>query len=566
MSETSALLPSTSAAETLDRSDTASLLRRLVELIRCPFCSLPLDHPVTLPCGRTLCRRCLPRPRARAYITYPAGPNRLQGFDCPFDNCSQEHATDDCALDVATNNVVASIQGALGAGELSQLIVKDDDEALAEWLQTQRRPAQQPGSQQMPSPKATPRSSEGGQDVEDRCKVPKESDRGLAPSAEVSPVEITTRDPAYQTFTPKEQGHVQILERISEATRPEVDCQVCYALFYDAVTTHCGHTFCRHCLHRILDHSDLCAVCRRQIHRGEWPQNKLMAGIETTLWATALEARKQAILAESRHGTAEFDIPVFVCTLSFPTMPTFLHVFEPRYRLMIRRALEQDRTFGMVLHRRARRAGEPDFVDIGTLLRVINVEFFPDGRSLIETVGVSRFRILQHGMKDGYVVAKIERVNDVSIAEEEAFEAAEMREALDTDLDTISQQEEAGDKPATVSANASCVSVTATVTTNNRQSPEAPPNFDVMPTRELLRFGVDFVARMREASAGWLTHRILAIYGDCPEDDAAKFPWWFASVLPVNDLEKYRLLGTASVRERLKVCCHWIQEWESSRW
>ena len=29
-------------------------------------------------------------------------------------------------------------------------------------------------------------------------------------------------------------------------------------------------------------------------------------------------------------------IPVFVCTMSFPNIPCPLHVFEPRYRLMIR--------------------------------------------------------------------------------------------------------------------------------------------------------------------------------------------------------------------------------------
>lgn len=41
-------------------------------------------------------------------------------------------------------------------------------------------------------------------------------------------------------------------------------------------------------------------------------------------------------------------IPVFVCTMSFPAVPCPLHVFEPRYRLMIRRAMESGaRQFGM---------------------------------------------------------------------------------------------------------------------------------------------------------------------------------------------------------------------------
>ena len=53
-----------------------------------------------------------------------------------------------------------------------------------------------------------------------------------------------------------------VLERIKEAVRPEMECQVCYALFYEPVTTPCGHTFCRSCLQRVLDHSRCCPVCR----------------------------------------------------------------------------------------------------------------------------------------------------------------------------------------------------------------------------------------------------------------------------------------------------------------
>lgn len=55
----------------------------------------------------------------------------------------------------------------------------------------------------------------------------------------------------------------------------------------------------------------------------------------------------------------------------------------------------------------------------------MTAEFYPDGRSLIGTVGLSRFRVLRHGQLDGYTVGKTERVDDVSL-EEEAMEAAEV--------------------------------------------------------------------------------------------------------------------------------------------
>ena len=44
-------------------------------------------------------------------------------------------------------------------------------------------------------------------------------------------------------------------------------------------------------------------------------------------------------------------VPVFVCMATFPTLACPLHVFEPRYKLMIRRCLDaQEKTFGMCMY------------------------------------------------------------------------------------------------------------------------------------------------------------------------------------------------------------------------
>lgn len=43
-------------------------------------------------------------------------------------------------------------------------------------------------------------------------------------------------------------------------------------------------------------------------------------------------------------------VPIFVCTMAFPTVPCPLHIFEPCYRLMIRRCMEAGtKCFGMCL-------------------------------------------------------------------------------------------------------------------------------------------------------------------------------------------------------------------------
>lgn len=97
--------------------------------------------------------------------------------------------------------------------------------------------------------------------------------------------------------------------------------------------------------------------------------------------------------------------------MAFPTIPCPLHIFEPRYRLMIRRSMETGtKRFGMCIADELK-----GFADYGCMLEVRDVKFFPDGRSVVDTIGVSRFKVLSHGQRDGYNTAKIEYLEDKKV-------------------------------------------------------------------------------------------------------------------------------------------------------
>lgn len=348
---------------------------------------------------------------------------------------------------------------------------------------------------------------------------------------------------------------VAVLEHLKESTRSELDCQVCYSLFLDPYTTTCGHTFCRKCIHRVLDHSTLCPVCRRVmaippgITAQQAPGNQIISNLLQSLCPEAVAARAEAVEQEESIGLGDMETPLFNCTLSFPSVPTFLHIFEPRYRLMIRRAYQSEsRSFGMLLFNPGMvpqaDLGAVPFYEYGTMLQIANVHLLPDGRSLIETVGTTRFRVLRHGSLDGYLVGKVERIDDVSIAAEEALEAAETASSARH----FSAQDHFGAPPHH---------------TNPRQ-PLTAAELDYLPTRDLMEIGTSFVKRMREQSAPWLNSRVFQAYGECPTDPAL-FAWWFASILPIHEAQKYKLLATSSVRERLKICAHWIAALEAQR-
>lgn len=45
----------------------------------------------------------------------------------------------------------------------------------------------------------------------------------------------------------------------------DFECKLCYNLLFQPITSICGHTFCRECLERCLDHRAECPCCRRPL-------------------------------------------------------------------------------------------------------------------------------------------------------------------------------------------------------------------------------------------------------------------------------------------------------------
>jgi len=92
-------------------------------------------------------------------------------------------------------------------------------------------------------------------------------------------------------------------------------------------------------------------------------------------------------------------IPLFPLpnAVLFPGVPLPLHIFEPRYRDMVRDAAHRDEPLiGMVLLRgdwRDDYLGRPEIFSTGCAGRVMNVESLPDGRFNILLQGVREFAV-----------------------------------------------------------------------------------------------------------------------------------------------------------------------------
>jgi Lon protease-like protein len=91
-------------------------------------------------------------------------------------------------------------------------------------------------------------------------------------------------------------------------------------------------------------------------------------------------------------------IPLFPLpnVVLFPYMPLPLHVFEPRYRAMVRDALQGPRLVGMVLLRgdwRSEYGARPPIFTTGTVGQIVHVDELADGRFNIVLRGTREFTI-----------------------------------------------------------------------------------------------------------------------------------------------------------------------------
>ena len=104
-------------------------------------------------------------------------------------------------------------------------------------------------------------------------------------------------------------------------------------------------------------------------------------------------------------------LPIFPLQIVvFPGEEVPLHIFEPRYRQLVRDMNDSGEPFGIALLRRGAQAEETH--EIGCTVRIEQTEPFPDGRFNVMCRGEQRFRIIQRLDAAPYWIADVEFLDD----------------------------------------------------------------------------------------------------------------------------------------------------------
>jgi Lon protease-like protein len=107
-------------------------------------------------------------------------------------------------------------------------------------------------------------------------------------------------------------------------------------------------------------------------------------------------------------------LPLFpLNTVLFPHMPAGLHIFEERYREMIRDCQEQGTSFGVIGIREGLEVGRAALpFSVGTLAQIHELEALDDGRYNLVVAGASRFRVESLSLERAYLVGSISYLED----------------------------------------------------------------------------------------------------------------------------------------------------------
>ncbi|KAL2636396.1 hypothetical protein R1flu_007875 [Riccia fluitans] len=222
-----------------------------------------------------------------------------------------------------------------------------------------------------------------------------------------------------------ELENTQKQKRVKLERSDELDCTLCLKLLYSPVTTPCGHSFCRACLLQAMDHGNKCPMCRTVLFVSPktYPVSVTLNNLIQRSFPEEYKERKAEMDAVSLAG--EEILPLFVMDIVLPSQRMALNIFEPRYRLMVRRVMEGNHRMGMV--------GVDEttgrLATVGCEVEICECQPLPDGRFHIEVEGRRRFCINKTWDQDGYRVAQVQWIEDAPL-EEGSSESEELTDLL----------------------------------------------------------------------------------------------------------------------------------------
>jgi hypothetical protein len=165
-------------------------------------------------------------------------------------------------------------------------------------------------------------------------------------------------------------------ETPGEDLEKALECSLCLSLVCEPVSTPCGHSFCRICLVKALRrYQKKCPSCRSVCHVSaeDAPVNIMIQNMCLLVNSTLYNTRLQESATEKESWNTV--LPIFYYNQAlFPGCKLSLHLFEPRYKIMMQRIINTTRAFAYVPNYTTYSANRGD---IALVAKLEDAEFLP---------------------------------------------------------------------------------------------------------------------------------------------------------------------------------------------
>ena len=211
--------------------------------------------------------------------------------------------------------------------------------------------------------------------------------------------------------TPATTESTQMTKKISSettnnSTTPATipTCPICISFLCEPLRTSCNHLFCRACLLQTTQLSPdgrACPLCRAPIQMEDPKTHPIDRTVENIIRENVLSSEYELRLSSARtvikqlEERARTTLPIFYMAPGCSVGQLIaLHLFEPRYRILIRRAMEGNKMFVYC-------SKTPKRGIRAVLVQVTIASFMLGGRANVQGVGVEEFVMGDVWVEDG---------------------------------------------------------------------------------------------------------------------------------------------------------------------
>ncbi|KAI8366898.1 hypothetical protein BD560DRAFT_400456 [Blakeslea trispora] len=366
------------------------------------------------------------------------------------------------------------------------------------------------------------------------------------------------------------------------------------------VTNHCGHTFCRLCLLMYKISNDQCKQCQKRLPSYQYIQQQ-----SCNLLIEDLLSKEKAALSPNTDNivisfsdlskTTYNDMPVYLS--DFPVLPSQklrIPIYTEGHRQMFLKSLLRCNEYQLLCLAIVTRNKQHYKNRFGTVVKIAGIEQ-RNRDMIVDLVGYDRFQITNVSQQTDAVITadiemKFEAQEDLSfipLHKQHWTEVQSTKPKLSIEEPEKKQNHKRRkikvDKeilPPSPNSSSTDDAITTPSTTTPPVSPPGEPADDEthMSTSIKLSNRVhEFISTLARSTPStsfcsalegllgpvWL-ESVQGLHGPLPEaNHAVVMCWWAATVMPVSNTDRYHVLASNSLEDRLSIVLNWIDDLES---